>query len=89
MRFSKFLAATGMAVSLAAPVAAEGNLTQLQKSVSTVLPTYGYADVDVTKLNSSQLAQINHLAGSNKGHADIRGSIGAVIENRIVKFFQS
>jgi len=88
MRFSKFLATTGMAVSLAAPVAAADSLTQLQSSASHVLQTYGYADVDPTQLNSAQLAQINHLAGSNKGHGAIRGSIGAVIENRIVKFFK-
>jgi len=89
MRFSKFLATTGMAVSLAAPVAAADSLTQLQSTASRVLQTYGYADVDPTQLNSAQLAQINHLAGSNKGHGDIRGSIGAVIENRIVNFFKS
>ncbi|MDA8746936.1 hypothetical protein N9M66_01855 [Litoreibacter sp.] len=89
MNFVKFLAATGLAVTLAGPVLAETSLTQLQRSVSHVLPTYGYSDVDVRKLNSAQLAQINHLAGSNKGHADIRGSIGAVIENRIVKFLRS
>lgn len=89
MRFSKFLAASGMAVSLAAPVAAADSLTQLQSSASRALQTYGYADVDPTQLSSAQLAQINHLAGSNKGHGDIRGSIGAVIENRIVKFFKS
>ncbi len=89
MRFSHFLAATGMAVSLAAPVAAADDLTQLETSVSRVLQTYGYGDVDPRQLNSAQLAQINHLAGSSKGHADIRGSIGAVIGNRIVKFFKS
>ncbi len=87
MTFTKFVAATGLAVILAGPVLAGTNLTQLQRSVANVLPTYGYANVDVQSLNSAQLAQINHLAGSGKGHADIRGSIGAVIENRIVKFF--
>ncbi len=84
MRFSHFLAATGMAVTLAGPLYAQENLTQLQKSVAHVLPQYGYADVDVTQLSSSQLAQINHLAGSNKGHGDIRGSIGAVIDRRLL-----
>ena len=88
MTFGKFLAATGMAVTLAGPVLADSNLTQLQRSVARVLPVYGYTNVDVTKLNSAQLAHINHLAGSSKGHADIRGSIGAVIDNRIVRFLQ-
>lgn len=89
MTFTKFIAAAGMAVTLAGPVAAAGDLTKLQASVSQVLPVYGYTDVDVTKLSSAQLAQINHLAGSSKGHGDIRGSIGAVIENRIVKFLRN
>ena len=89
MTFTKFIAAAGLAVTLAGPVAAAGNLTQLQASVSKVLPVYGYSDVDVTKLSSAQLAQINHLAGSNRGHGAIRGSIGAVIENRIVNFLRN
>jgi hypothetical protein len=89
MRFSKFLMASGLAVSLAAPVSAAGTLTQLQSSASRALQTYGYQNVDTTQLSSAQLAQITHLAGSGKGHGDIRGSIGAVLNNRIVKFFKN
>jgi len=47
MTFTKFIAAAGLAVTLAGPVAAAGNLTQLQASVSKVLPVYGYSEQDV------------------------------------------
>ena len=87
MRFSKFIMATGMAVSLAGPVTADGT-SQLERSVATILPQYGYTDVDVSSLNSAQLAQIKHLAGSNKGQGDIRGQIGAVLGNSIIDFLR-
>ncbi len=87
MRFSKFIMATGMAVSLAGPVTADGT-SQLERSVATILPQYGYADVDVSSLNSAQLAQIKHLAGSNKGQGEIRGQIGAVLGNSIIDFLR-
>jgi len=64
MTFTKFLAATGLAVSLAGPVAAND---QLANEVKNILPKYGYTNVDISELNSAQLAQIKHLAGSNKG----------------------
>lgn len=89
MAFSKFLAAAGLAVTLAGPATADTGLTQLQLSVARILPTYGYHNVDVKKLNTSQLAQIKHLAHSNRGQGHIRGSIGAVIRNRIVNFLRS
>lgn len=87
MRFSKFLATTGLAVSLASPLSA-GSATQLQKQVADILPQYGYTGVDVSELNSAQLAQIRHLAASNKGQGDIRGQIGAVLGNSIIKFLR-
>ncbi|MEP3347310.1 MAG: hypothetical protein ABJN34_07215 [Litoreibacter sp.] len=68
--------------------AAANNLTQLQRGAQVALHNYGYHDVDVTELNTAQLAQIRHLAGSGKGHGDIRGSIGAVVRNGIVNFLR-
>lgn len=87
MSFTKFMAATGLAVSLAGPVTA-GGTSQLERSVATILPQYGYSDVDVSTLDSAQLAQIKHLAGSNKGQGDIRGQIGAVLGNSIIDFLR-
>ena len=85
MTFTKFLAATGLAVSLAGPVAASN---QLAEEVSRILPQYGFTNVDIDSLNSAQLAQIKHLAGSNKGVGTIRGQIGAVLGNSILGFLK-
>lgn len=85
MTFTKFLAATGLAVSLAGPVAAND---QLANEVQNILPKYGYTNVDISELNSAQLAQIKHLAESNKGVGTIRGQIGAVLGNSIINFLR-
>jgi len=68
---------------------AQSGLTQLQSQAAHALKTYGYQGVDVTQLNSAQLAQIRHLANGNKGVGDIRGQIGAVLDNRIVNFLRN
>ncbi len=55
------------------------DLTSLQRSVSTELQSYGYGDVDVTELSPEQLAEISQLLHSNKGTAQITGTIGAIL----------
>ena len=55
------------------------DLTPLQRSVSTELQNYGFADVDVTTLSTDQIAEISQLLHSNKGTAQITGTIGAIL----------
>lgn len=85
MKFSKFLAASGLAVSLAAPVWAEAELTPLQADVARELPNYGFKDVDVRDLSSAQIAHIRHHLYSDNGTAKIRGNIGAVLGDSLIK----
>ncbi len=85
MSFTKFVAATGLAVTLAAPVYADEPLTHLQRTVSTELKTYGFKDVDVRSLSSGQIAHIHHLLYSDRGVAQIRGQIGAILGDSLLK----
>jgi len=71
--------ATLVAITLALPAAAAPTLTQGQASAQHSLMEYGYRNVDVTKLNASQLAQIHYLASSSFGVGRVRGQIGAVL----------
>ena len=87
MSFAKFVTAAGLAVSLAGPVSAEGT-SQLERRVEQILPQYGYENVDVSELETAQLAQIVHLASSKKGQGEIRGQIGAVLGNSILSFLR-
>lgn len=64
---------------------ARSDLTPLQASVAAELPNYGFHDVDVTDLSSGKLAHINHLIHSNKSVAQIRGNIGAVLGDSLIK----
>ncbi|MEM9581556.1 MAG: hypothetical protein AAGA08_00420 [Pseudomonadota bacterium] len=85
MTFSKFLAATGLAVSLAGPVAADRGLTPLQADVARELPNYGFTDVDVRSLTPVQLGHIKHLIYSDQSVAKIRGNIGAVLGDSLIR----
>ncbi len=85
MTFTKFLAATGLAVSCAGPVTANNGLTPLQADVARELPKYGFTDVDVTSLTPAQIGHIKHLLYSNHGTARIRGNIGAILGDSILK----
>ncbi|MEM7472483.1 MAG: hypothetical protein AAF340_14125 [Pseudomonadota bacterium] len=87
MSFTKFLAATGLAVTLATPSWAERPLDTLEASVATELPNYGFKDVDVRDLSTGQIAHIHHLLYSGKGVADIRGQIGAVLGDSLIRSF--
>lgn len=87
MSFTKFLAATGLAVSLASPSWAERPLDSLEASVAMELPNYGFDDVDVRDLSTGQIAHIHHLLYSGKGTAEIRGQIGAVLGDSLIRSF--
>ena len=58
---------------------ASGKLTHSQASAKRALATYGFKQVDVTRLNPSQLAQIHYLANSDSGTGRIRGQLGAIL----------
>lgn len=74
-------------MALAAPVSAQARLTQLQQSVASELPNYGYRNVDVRSLDRAQLAQINHLLRSGNSVARIRGQVGAIIRGTAFRRF--
>lgn len=74
-----------IAALLASPAVAQSTLTPLQASVAAELPNYGFEDVDVTTLSSGKLAHINHLLHSDKSVAQIRGNIGAVLGDSLVR----
>ncbi len=65
--------------SLAQPGLAQNKLTQGQSGAKFILAEYGYHSVDVSKLNPTQLAQIQFLAGTSSGVGRIRGQIGAIL----------
>jgi hypothetical protein len=67
------------AALMSEPALARSGLTQGQASAKHALAQYGYGEVDVTTLNSSQLAQIHYLVGSSSGTGRIRGQIGAIL----------
>ncbi|GFE65028.1 hypothetical protein [Litoreibacter roseus] len=73
-----FLAGTGAAVAN----------SQLEASVARELPRYGFADVDVSRLSTGQLAHINHLLHSNRGTSEIRGLIGAVLGKSVIRRYR-
>ena len=87
MSFTKFIAATGLAVSLATPLWAERPLDTLEASIASELPNYGFADVDVRDLSTGQIAHIHHLLYSGKGTAEIKGQIGAVLGDSLLRTF--
>ena len=69
----------GLAVSLVAPLQARDAQASVRDHLKQTLPTYGFRDVDVDSLTSSQVMHINHLLHSNKTTSQIRGNIGAVL----------
>jgi len=79
----KRLTLIAILTTLALPAAA--SQTPIRDHLKQELPTWGYTDVDVDGLSSTQVAHINHLIHSNKSTAQIRGNIGAVLGDSIFK----
>ena len=85
MAFTKFVAAAGLAVTLAGPALASDGRASLNRDVERELRAYGFQNVDSSSLSSSQVAQIRHLLYSGKGVGTIRGQIGAILNGGLLK----
>lgn len=74
-------------LALAMPGIASANigLNQLQQTVANELPIYGFDDVDVASLSTAQLHHINLILFSGRSNARIRGNIGAVLGDSLLK----
>jgi hypothetical protein len=79
----KRLTLTAIAVALALPAAA--SQAPMRDHLKHELPTWGYSNVDVDGLTRRQVVHINHLLHSNKTPAQIRGNIGAILGDSILK----
>lgn len=79
----KRLTLVAILTALALPAAA--SQAPIREHLKQELPTWGYADVDVDGLTTAQVAHINHLLHSNKSPAQIRGNIGAILGDSILK----
>lgn len=85
MPIIRIASAAVIAAALAAPLSAETPLTPLQQDVASELPNYGFNDVDVRSLSPAQIAHIKHLLYSNQSVAKIRGNIGAVLGDSLIR----
>jgi hypothetical protein len=84
MPIRKTLIAVFLATAtLASPVMAKNEGARLH--LERELPLYGFKDVDVHALSTVQVAHITHLLHSNKSPAQIRGNIGAVLGDSLLK----
>ncbi len=74
-------------LSLALPAGAFANtgLDQLQQTIANELPIHGFDDVDVTELSTAQLHHIHMLLFSGRSAAQIRGNIGAILGDSLLK----
>ncbi|SDW65364.1 hypothetical protein [Litoreibacter albidus] len=79
----KRLILTATLAALALPAAA--SQSPMRDHLKNELPTWGYSDVDVDGLTRAQVVHINHLLHSNKTPAQIRGNIGAVLGDSLLK----
>lgn len=78
----------GLAVSLVAPLQAQDAQSSVRQHLKQELPFYGFRDVDVDSLTSTQVMHINHLLHSNKTTSQIRGNIGAVLGDSLFSLFK-
>ena len=73
-----------LAITLPAPLLA-AELSPAQKSVANELPFYGFEDVDVTALSPAQLSHIQLILFSKRSASQIRGNIGAILGDSLLK----
>lgn len=79
----KRLTFAAIAVAVALPAAA--SQAPIREHLKQELPTWGYSDVDVDGLTRAQVVHINHLLHSNKSPSQIRGNIGAILGDSLLK----
>lgn len=79
----KRLLLASILTALALPASA--SQSPMRDHVAQELPIWGYTDVDVQTLTRRQVVHINHLLHSNKSPSQIRGNIGAVLGDSILK----
>lgn len=81
-----FLSAV-LAATVTTALPASANSSPMRENVKNQLPIWGFGDVDVDSLSSSQVVHINHLLHSNKSPSQIRGNIGAILGDSALTFF--
>ncbi len=79
----KRMTLTAIVVALALPAAA--SQAPIRDHLKQELPTWGYRNVDVDGLSRAQVVHINHLLHSNKSPSQIRGNIGAILGDSLLK----
>jgi len=73
-----------LTLSLPGAALASG-LTPAQQTVANELPWYGFDDVDVTSLSTAQLSHLHLILFSKRSASQIRGNIGAVLGDSVLK----
>ncbi len=81
----KLIATVLIAACLTTPAIARDHLSSVKTNLERELPNYGFADVDLNSLSSTQIMHINHLLYSNKSVSQIRGNIGAILGDSLIK----
>lgn len=71
--------------AVAVPATATASTTPIRESLKGELPIWGFGDVDVDGLTRAQVIHINHLLHSNKSPSQIRGNIGAILGDSLIK----
>lgn len=74
-----------LAMALPGTASANTGLDQMQRTVANELPIYGFGDVDVAALSTAQLHHIHLILFSGRSNAQIRGNIGAVLGDSLLK----
>lgn len=75
-------------VLLAGIIAFQAETSPMREHLKQELPQYGFSNVDVDSLTSTQVAHINHLLHSNKSSSQIRGNIGAILGDSLLRLFK-
>ncbi|WGH79830.1 hypothetical protein [Jannaschia ovalis] len=69
-----------------APASAQtGGVANIRVHLAQELPIYGFRDVDVSRLSSSQVLQIEQIIHSGREDSNIRSRIATVIEGGLLQ----
>lgn len=78
----KLVSAAVFAAITLLPATAYADRTPLEQSVARELPRYGFKDVDVDQLSSSQVAALYMLVHGKRSHGDKRALIKSTLGGR-------